>query len=215
MARYIDAEKIHDAIEAIQTSLGSNDDKIWRKNKLRYSGLAMARGVINDTPTADVVPKSEVDDWKEIAETYQKMFEDSYSKYQAKVDKLSSQLAKCKLDLHYSRKEVAREIHETIMNSIEVLPKSEIESKYGYIHTYTGGHPDPVGDPGVMGWTGCTGCAKNHEVAKIFKEILTIIRSYEFDALVAKENYGIILVRNFGTDILKLKKKYTGEKDDG
>ena len=62
MARYIDAEKVHDAIEAIQTSLGSNDDKIWRKNKLRYSGLAMARGVINDTPTADVVPKSEVEE---------------------------------------------------------------------------------------------------------------------------------------------------------
>ena len=52
------------------------------------------------------------------------------------------------------------------------------------------------------------------EVAReIFEEIFTIIRAYEFDALVAKENYGIMQVRNFGTDILKLKKKYTEGKE--
>ncbi len=70
--------------------------------------------------------KSEVDDWKEIAETYQKMFEDSYSKYQAKVDELNSKLAKCQLDLHYSRKEVAREILSDL--------KKEVHNKATYTH---------------------------------------------------------------------------------
>lgn len=58
--------------------------------------------------------------------------------------------------------------------------------------------------------------AREKFAREIFKEIFTIIRAYEFDALVAKENYGIMQVRNFGTDILKLKKKYVGgEGDEG
>ena len=60
MTRYIDADKVHEAIETLQTQLESNDDKVWRKNRPFYKGLAMARGVINDTPTADVAPRSEV-----------------------------------------------------------------------------------------------------------------------------------------------------------
>ena len=59
MSRYIDADNAHEEIEAIQTSLESNDDKVWYKNKPYYKGLAMARRVINEQPTADVVPKSD------------------------------------------------------------------------------------------------------------------------------------------------------------
>ena len=55
--------------------------------------------------------------------------------------------------------------------------------------------------------------APKSEVAReIFKEILNIIRAYEFDALTAKNDYGVFQVRNFGAEILKLKKKYTEEK---
>ena len=52
------------------------------------------------------------------------------------------------------------------------------------------------------------------EVAReIFEEIFNIIKAYEFDALIAQESYGVFQVRNFGAEILRLKKKYTeGEK---
>lgn len=33
--------------------------------------------IIENAPTADVVPRAEVDEWKEIAETYQHMFEEA------------------------------------------------------------------------------------------------------------------------------------------
>jgi hypothetical protein len=56
--------------------------------------------------------------------------------------------------------------------------------------------------------------AKQEVARDIFKEILNIIRGYEFDALTANESYGVFLVRNFGSEILKLKKKYT-EGTDG
>jgi len=75
MARYIDADKAHEGIEAIQTSLESNDDREWRKNKPYYKGLAWARGVINETPTADVVPRAEVA--REIFEEIEKYMMDS------------------------------------------------------------------------------------------------------------------------------------------
>ena len=60
MARYIDADKVHEGVEALQISLESNNDAIWEKNKPYYKGLAMARAVINETPTADVAPRAEV-----------------------------------------------------------------------------------------------------------------------------------------------------------
>ena len=72
MARYIDADKAHEGIEAIQTSLESNNDEIWNKNKTYYKGLAMARGVINETPTADVAPRAEVA--REIFEEIEELF---------------------------------------------------------------------------------------------------------------------------------------------
>lgn len=43
---------------------------------------------------------------------------------------------------------------------------------------------------------------------EIFHEIFEIIKKYEFDALAAKENYGVFQVHNFGCDIMKLREKY-------
>lgn len=48
----------------------SNDDKVWYKNKPYYKGLAMARGVIDETPTADVVPRAEVERLEQILNSY-------------------------------------------------------------------------------------------------------------------------------------------------
>jgi hypothetical protein len=62
MARYIDADIVTQEIEKLQTELESNNDTIWNKNKPIYKGLCYARGIIDDTPTADVVPKSEVEE---------------------------------------------------------------------------------------------------------------------------------------------------------
>lgn len=53
------------------------------------------------------------------------------------------------------------------------------------------------------------------EVAgEIFSEILNIIRGYSHSACIAKNNYGITQVEYIGTDILKLKKKYTEGPDN-
>lgn len=60
MARYIDADKVHENIETLQIALESNNDRIWAKNKPYYKGLATARAVLDETPTADVAPRAEV-----------------------------------------------------------------------------------------------------------------------------------------------------------
>lgn len=54
MARYIDVDVAHAEIEKMQNELETNDDKLWRKNKPYYKGMAWARGVLNDIPTAAV-----------------------------------------------------------------------------------------------------------------------------------------------------------------
>ena len=52
---YIEREALHVAIEKAQIELESNDDKIWSRNKKYYKGLAWARAIITEQPTADVV----------------------------------------------------------------------------------------------------------------------------------------------------------------
>lgn len=54
MARYIDADKLTKKIDEAQTSLESNVDRVWNRNKSFYKGLAWARGLVNEQPTADV-----------------------------------------------------------------------------------------------------------------------------------------------------------------
>lgn len=55
MPRYIDADIVSEGIEKLQTEFESNNNVLWKKNKPIYKGLCYARGIINDTPTADVV----------------------------------------------------------------------------------------------------------------------------------------------------------------
>lgn len=59
MGRYIDVDVAHAEIEKMQNELETNDDKLWRKNKPYYKGMACARGALNDIPTADVVEITE------------------------------------------------------------------------------------------------------------------------------------------------------------
>ena len=54
MKEYIELEVAHDAIKKLQEKLETNDDKAWAVNKPYYKGLAMARGILNETPAADV-----------------------------------------------------------------------------------------------------------------------------------------------------------------
>lgn len=54
MPRYIDAEILECKIDEMQDELLTNDDLLWDINKPYYAGLAMARGFLNDMPTADV-----------------------------------------------------------------------------------------------------------------------------------------------------------------
>lgn len=61
----------------------------------------------------------------------------------------------------------------------------------------------------VKGFTEDLAKAKTDTAREIFAEILRIIREYSHLACIAKNNYGITQVEYMGTDILKLKKKYT------
>lgn len=71
MARYIDADKLTKKIDEAQTSLESNVDRVWNRNKPFYKGLAWARGLVNEQPTADVVEVVRCKDCKYCNE-YQK-----------------------------------------------------------------------------------------------------------------------------------------------
>ena len=58
MARYIDADKLEKAIDDAQVDLQNRSrgsDKAWEINKPYFKGLAWARYLLNETPTADVV----------------------------------------------------------------------------------------------------------------------------------------------------------------
>ncbi len=55
MPRYLDAEILESKIDEMQDELLTNNDELWDINKPYYKGLAIARGFLNDTPTADVV----------------------------------------------------------------------------------------------------------------------------------------------------------------
>ena len=55
MARYIDADELEKAIDDAQTSLQTNNDKMWEINKPYFKGLAWARALVIEQPTADVV----------------------------------------------------------------------------------------------------------------------------------------------------------------
>lgn len=85
MARYIDADIVHQEIEKLQVNLESNNDTIWKKNKPIYKGLCYARGIINKIPTADVVPRSEVVVASVISEI-SKMLKSSYNRKHAFVN---------------------------------------------------------------------------------------------------------------------------------
>ena len=54
MERYIDADELEKAIDDAQTSLQTNNDKMWEINKPYFKGLAWARALVIEQPTADV-----------------------------------------------------------------------------------------------------------------------------------------------------------------
>jgi hypothetical protein len=52
---YIKREAVLRETYKAQDELESNDDKVWRRNKPYFKGLAWANRIILDTPAADVV----------------------------------------------------------------------------------------------------------------------------------------------------------------
>lgn len=137
MARYIDADKI------VITELESNNKSkrfldinnhcfITRNSKSIDTIISYVSKIIKDAPAEDVVPKSEVEGWKETAEAYQKQFEESYEKHQKEVEGLKKEneiLSASNKTLALSRRgietelikakqDVAREIFEEIENYI-------------------------------------------------------------------------------------------------
>jgi hypothetical protein len=61
MPRYIDADAVIKEIEQGQDSLKTNNDAMWEINKKYYKGLCWAHRIIDDQPTADVVPRERFD----------------------------------------------------------------------------------------------------------------------------------------------------------
>jgi hypothetical protein len=52
---YIEREALEKQIDEAQNKLISNDDRIWNMNRKYFKGLAWARRLLLDAPTADVV----------------------------------------------------------------------------------------------------------------------------------------------------------------
>lgn len=52
--RYVDTDYILGQIEEVQTSLQTNNDKLWGRNKPYFKGLALANAIILEAPEADV-----------------------------------------------------------------------------------------------------------------------------------------------------------------
>lgn len=86
----------------------------------------------------------------------------------------------------------------------DVVPRAELEQLQ---HKYDLAVAER--EANVKGFTEDLAKAKTDTAREIFAEILRIIREYSHLACIAKNNYGIKQVEYMGTDILKLKKKYT------
>lgn len=154
MARYIDADIVNQEIDKLQTELGSNNDTIWNKNKKIYKGLCYARGIIGDTPTAEVVEKSECDKWYHEYHSIKDQLEREreYLRNEQKLSdkyflELKDALLVCELtrdrvrELEAKEGELAREILSEIREAYEkyggaygMLQKiNELEQRFGVI----------------------------------------------------------------------------------
>lgn len=71
MARYIDADKLIEEIVKAKEEIKTDNDALWGINKKTYGILCRLRRMVDDMPTADVSPKSEVEHWKKEANRYQ------------------------------------------------------------------------------------------------------------------------------------------------
>ena len=71
MARYIDADALIEKIDKEQTALETNNSVLWEINRKYWKGLAMARAIIDEQPTASVAPRAEVA--REIFEEIEKI----------------------------------------------------------------------------------------------------------------------------------------------
>lgn len=100
MARYIDA----DIAEMIIAEKAKEPDYQHEGDDWRL-GLCMAETAIEETPTADVVPKSEVD--SEI-KVWQELYADTVSKWEKAYEELE-------IKLENAKAEVAREIFEELL----------------------------------------------------------------------------------------------------
>lgn len=54
--RLIDANALDDALAQVQTSLESNEDQVWRRNRGHHKGLATARAIVREAPAIDAAP---------------------------------------------------------------------------------------------------------------------------------------------------------------
>ena len=99
MAEYIEREALEVQINKAQTSLESTDDKVWKRNKPFYKGLCWARAIINEQPTADVVPKSEVEYLVKALEKQQKLViekEHEIGKLEGEIEQLFEEIDEIK-----------------------------------------------------------------------------------------------------------------------
>jgi hypothetical protein len=60
MERYIGVNATIKAIEKEQKQLETSNDVMWEINRKYWKGLTMARAIINEQTTADVVPTDDV-----------------------------------------------------------------------------------------------------------------------------------------------------------
>jgi hypothetical protein len=108
MPRYIDADAVIKEIEQGQDSLKTNNDAMWEINKKYYKGLCWAHRIIDDQPTADVVPRER--------------FDRVFGNLKAVLEERSEDKAEVAREIF---EEIEREITDALKSNYKVLPQVE------------------------------------------------------------------------------------------
>ena len=122
MARYINEDEFIAWVKEHWCADCQNDNGL----RCRACWIDDAIDIVEEAPEADVVPKSEYDAVVSAVDNSTNEFlrlHDEYQKQIEKNSKLQSQMAKYQLELHHSKKAVAREIFkefERLMENNEV-----------------------------------------------------------------------------------------------
>lgn len=129
--RYIDADALKEEINSLSVTItgGRLDGKKFFGEIMKWYINSILR-IIDEQPTADVVPNSEVENYKQVAEYQQKLAMDRYfeiKRVEEEIETLKDANEHLAVMLEEAKQEVVREIFEEIE---KLLKSQEAINKY-------------------------------------------------------------------------------------